>query len=80
MKRLGCFRVYTALGQEQEPKAIACIREVLTEFLQNGPTQEELELAREQEQGQRTHGAGGHLRPDEPSGPLPAPGGEIPHP
>lgn len=47
-EEVGLFSVYTALGQEQEPKAIACIREVLTEFLQNGPTQEELELAREQ--------------------------------
>ncbi len=45
---VGLFSVYTALNREQEPKAIACIRDVLTEFLQNGPTEEELALVREQ--------------------------------
>ena len=47
-EEVGLFSVYTALNQEQEPRAIACIRDVLTDFLQNGPTQQELELAREQ--------------------------------
>lgn len=45
---VGLFSVYTALNREQEPKAIACIREVLREFLEQGPTPEEMELAREQ--------------------------------
>ena len=45
---VGLFSIYTALGRAQEPKAIACIRNVLTEFLQNGPTAEELDLVREQ--------------------------------
>jgi len=47
-EEVGLFSVYTALNRDQEPKAIACIREVLQEFLQNGPTQEELDLVREQ--------------------------------
>lgn len=45
---VGLFSIYTALNREQEPKAIACIREVLREFLEQGPTPEEMELAREQ--------------------------------
>ena len=45
---VGLFSIYTALGRAQEPKAIACIRNVLTEFLQDGPTAEELDLVREQ--------------------------------
>ena len=47
-EEVGLFAVYTALSREQEPKAIACIRDVLTDFLQNGPTEEELTLVREQ--------------------------------
>lgn len=45
---VGLFSVYTALNREQEPKAIACIRDVLRDFLEHGPTPEEMELAREQ--------------------------------
>lgn len=44
----GLFNIYTALNRNQEDKAIACIRSVLDDFLQSGPTQQELELAREQ--------------------------------
>ena len=71
-EEVGLFSVYTALNQEQEPRAIACIRDVLTGiFCRTAPTQQELELARGAEQGQkRLNGAGGHLRPDEPSGPV----------
>lgn len=45
---VGLFSIYTALNREQEPKALDCIRSVLTDFLQTGPTAEELELVREQ--------------------------------
>ena len=47
-EEVGLFSVYTALSREQEPKAIHCIRDVLREFLDRGPTPEEMELAREQ--------------------------------
>lgn len=47
-EEVGLFSIYTALSREQEPKALACIRDVLTEFLEHGPTDEELELVREQ--------------------------------
>ncbi len=45
---VGLFSVYTALNHEQERRAIACIRNVLDDFVQNGPSPQELELVREQ--------------------------------
>jgi predicted Zn-dependent peptidase len=47
-EEVGLLSIYTALNREQEPKAIACIRNVLDEFLAHGPTPEELDLVREQ--------------------------------
>ena len=45
---VGLFSVYTALNREQEPKAIACILDVLHEFAEHGPTEDELHMVREQ--------------------------------
>lgn len=45
---VGLFNLYTALGRDQEEKALGCIREVLDEFLAKGPEAEELEMVREQ--------------------------------
>ncbi len=44
----GVFCVYTALNRETEAKALETIRRIITEFKEEGPTDEELELAREQ--------------------------------
>ena len=44
----GLFSIYTALNRGQEARALGCIRNVLDDFLQSGPTQDELELVREQ--------------------------------
>ena len=45
---VGLFNLYTALGRDQEERALKCIRGVLDEFLAHGPTPEELEMVREQ--------------------------------
>ncbi len=47
-EEVGLMSIYTALNREQEPKALACIRHLLEDFLEHGPTQEELQLVREQ--------------------------------
>ena len=44
----GVFCIYTALNKETEAKALATIHRVIDEFLAKGPTDEELERAREQ--------------------------------
>ena len=44
----GVFCIYTALNKETEAKALATIHRVIDDFLANGPTDEELERAREQ--------------------------------
>ena len=44
----GVFCVYTALNKETEAQAIQTICQVIREFLAQGPTDEELERAREQ--------------------------------
>lgn len=44
----GMFSIYVGLSQEQEQKAAGLIRDVLHEFCQNGPTEEELCRCREQ--------------------------------
>ena len=44
----GVFCVYTALNRETEGKALETIRRVITQFKAEGPTDEELERAREQ--------------------------------
>jgi predicted Zn-dependent peptidase len=44
----GVYCVYTALNKETEEKALATICRVVKEFTQEGPTQEELDRAREQ--------------------------------
>lgn len=44
----GLFGIYTALGRETEREALQATLAVLEDFLQNGPTQEELSRAREQ--------------------------------
>lgn len=44
----GVFCVYTALNRETETKALETIRRVITQFKEEGPTDEELERAREQ--------------------------------
>ena len=44
----GIFSVYTALGREMEQKALETIRRVITEFADEGPTEEELSRACEQ--------------------------------
>lgn len=43
----GIFAVYTALGKETEAQAIKTICKVIREFVKEGPTQEELDRARE---------------------------------
>lgn len=47
-RETGCFCVYTALNAGTEAKALGTISQVLRDFLQNGPTQEELSRVREQ--------------------------------
>ena len=44
----GLFAVYTALNREMEPEALSTIRQVIEEFVSEGPTEEELSRAREQ--------------------------------
>lgn len=44
----GLFAVYTALNRETERQALETISRVVAEFTQNGPSQEELDRAREQ--------------------------------
>lgn len=44
----GMFSIYVGLSQEQEQKAAGLIRNVLHEFCENGPTEEELCRCREQ--------------------------------
>ena len=44
----GVYCVYTALNRETEAKALETIRRVINEFKDEGPTDEELERAREQ--------------------------------
>ena len=45
---VGLFAVYTALGKELEGEALRTVMDVLRTFRQDGPTEEELNLAREQ--------------------------------
>lgn len=47
-RETGCFCVYTALNAGTEAKALGTISQVLRDFLQSGPTQEELSRVREQ--------------------------------
>ncbi len=47
-EEVGLLSIYTALNRDQEPKALDCIRHLLEDFLDHGPTQEELQLVREQ--------------------------------
>ncbi len=44
----GLFGIYTALGKETERAALALIRQVVQEYVQDGPTESELDRAREQ--------------------------------
>lgn len=44
----GVYCIYTALNRETEAKALETIRRVVAEFKTEGPTEEELERAREQ--------------------------------
>ncbi len=44
----GTFNIYTALGRDMEQAALQTIRQVIEDFVTKGPTQEELERAREQ--------------------------------
>ncbi|NLF35092.1 MAG: insulinase family protein [Clostridiales bacterium] len=44
----GLFSIYTALGKETEGEALSTIARVVREFAAHGPTQEELDRAREQ--------------------------------
>lgn len=44
----GVYCIYTALNRETEAKALETIRRVVAEFKAEGPTEEELERAREQ--------------------------------
>lgn len=44
----GLFSVYTAVNPETEGKALTAIREEFSRFLQDGPTPEEVDRAREQ--------------------------------
>ena len=46
----GFLGIYTALGQEQEDGALEAIRAIVGELADHGPTQEELDRAREQAQ------------------------------
>lgn len=47
-RETGCFCIYTALNADTEEKALSTIRQVVRDFKQNGPTQEELSRVREQ--------------------------------
>lgn len=44
----GTFNIYTALGRETEQEALTTIAAVIDDFVANGPTEEELDRAREQ--------------------------------
>ena len=44
----GIFAVYTALNREMEPEALKTIRQVIVDFVSDGPTEEEISRAREQ--------------------------------
>jgi len=44
----GILEVYTALGRDQEAQALAAVRDVVARLAQEGPTQEEVDRAREQ--------------------------------
>lgn len=45
---IGLFNIYTALNPTSEEKAILLIKELIKEFKENGPTDEELHRCREQ--------------------------------
>lgn len=47
-RETGCFCIYTALNADTEAKALGTISQVLRDFLQAGPTEEELSRVREQ--------------------------------
>ena len=40
-RETGCFCIYTALNGDTEAKALETIRQVVRDFKQNGPTQED---------------------------------------
>lgn len=45
---IGMFSIYTALNREMEDKALKTIHQVVSDFVEKGPSNEELDRAREQ--------------------------------
>ena len=46
----GLLGIYTATGSEQEAQALDAVRNIVSDLAEHGPTQEELDRAREQAQ------------------------------
>ena len=53
----GLLGIYTAVGKEQERQALDTVRDVVERLLQEGPSQEELDRAREQAKANLLMGA-----------------------
>ena len=45
----GLLGIYTATGGEQEAQALETVRNIVSDLAEHGPTQEELDRAREQD-------------------------------